>query len=110
MSSRATLDRPPTLLGERLSPSDARRIARQLKVLADPARVRLLSLIRQAPKGEACVGALISPLKLSQPTVSHHLKVLHEAGFLGRERRGVWVWYRFLPAAIDRLCAVFQSR
>ncbi len=110
MPSRALLERPPTLLGERLSPSDARRIARRLKVLADPARVRLLSLIRQAPRGEACVGALIAPLKLSQPTVSHHLKVLHDAGFLSRERRGVWVWYRFEAAAIDQLCNVFKAR
>ena len=65
--------------------------------LADPARLRLLSLIAAQPDREACNCELIEPLGLSQPTVSHHLKVLHDAGLLARERRGQWIYYRIVP-------------
>jgi ArsR family transcriptional regulator len=71
-----------------------------LKALADPARLRLLSLIQSATDGEACVCDLTAPLGLSQPTVSHHLRILTEAGLLEREKRGVWAYYRLVPAAI----------
>ncbi|MGH7898256.1 MAG: ArsR/SmtB family transcription factor, partial [Candidatus Binatia bacterium] len=70
------------------------RLSRALRVLADPARLRLVSLIASQPNGECCVCDLTKPIGLSQPTVSHHLKVLHEAGVLDRERRGRWVYYR----------------
>lgn len=87
------------LFDDPLSPGEAERLAGALRVLADPARLRLLSLIAAA--GEACVCHLTAPLGLSQPTVSHHLKVLHEAGLLEREGRGVWAWYRLVPGRLE---------
>ena len=86
----------PQLGRSPLSRLAAERLAEALKVLADPARLQLLSLISARPNREACVCHLTAPLGLSQPTVSHHLKVLHEAGLLGREQRGKWVYYRML--------------
>jgi ArsR family transcriptional regulator len=84
----------PPLLEGALDANEAEAMARALRVLADPARLRLLSLIQAQPTGEACVCHLTEPLGLSQPTVSHHLKVLHEAGLVEREQRGSWVFYR----------------
>jgi ArsR family transcriptional regulator len=89
------------VLREALDPEEAARLAEALRVLADPARLRLLSLIAAGPGGEACVCTLVDPMSLSQPTVSHHLKVLHEAGLLDRERRGRWVYYRVLPERLE---------
>ena len=92
------------LLGESpLAEDDAAALAAALKVLADSGRLRLLSLIGAQPGAEACTCDLIEPLGLSQPTVSHHLKALHEAGFLDRERRGQWVFYRLRS---DRLAGL----
>jgi ArsR family transcriptional regulator, arsenate/arsenite/antimonite-responsive transcriptional repressor len=71
----------------------AERLARLLKAVADPARLQLLSLIGSSPGGESCVCDLTEPLGLSQPTVSHHLKVLTDAGLVTRESRGTWAWY-----------------
>ena len=79
---------------EPLSAEAADRIAPLLKALADPVRLRLLSLVASHADGEACVCDLNDAFELSQPTISHHLKVLHEAGLLGRDKRGVWVYYR----------------
>ena len=79
-------------------------LALLLKALADPARLRLLSLIRAEPGG-ACTCDLVGPLGLSQPTISHHLKVLLEAGLLERERRGNWVYYRLRPDALAAIRA-----
>lgn len=90
----------PTMTGE-----DAERTARSLKALADPARLRLLSLLAAHEGGEACVCDLVEPLGLSQPTVSHHLKVLTEAGFVTREKRGVWAHYTLVPTALRDLTA-----
>lgn len=84
-----------------LDEAAAAGLAARLKVLSDPGRLRLLGLIKAQPKGEACVCHLTSALGLSQPTVTHHLQVLHRAGFLARERRGVWVWYRVVPRALE---------
>lgn len=84
----------PPLLEAPLDGEQAEQLASALKILADPARLRLVSLIAASPGSEACVCDLTDPLGLSQPTVSHHLKVLHEAGLLRRERRGRWVYYR----------------
>jgi ArsR family transcriptional regulator len=91
-----------------LSDGDARMLARVLKALADPARLRLVSLIASQPDGEACNCDLIEPLGLSQPTVSHHLRVLHEAGLLSRERRGQWVYYRIVPEQLAALGAALR--
>jgi len=82
------------LLEDEIGETDAQRIAGLLKVLAEPARLRLLSLIHAQPEGEACVCHLTTPLGLSQPTVSHHLKVLLEAGLVEREQRGSWAYFR----------------
>lgn len=91
----------PQLARATLSRQAAERLAEAMKVLADPARLQLLSLIAARPNREACVCHLTAPLGLSQPTVSHHLKVLHEAGLLAREQRGKWVYYRMLVDGWD---------
>jgi ArsR family transcriptional regulator len=93
---------PPVLRG-RLGRADAEELAAVFRAVADPARLRLLSLIAAQPGAEACVCHLLKPLGLSQPTVSHHLRVLHDAGLLTRERRGTWVYYRIEPARIAAL-------
>ncbi|MDZ8170826.1 ArsR/SmtB family transcription factor [Microbacterium xanthum] len=89
-----------------LSDTDATDLARALKALADPTRLRLLSIVAASPDGEACVCDLTEPVGLSQPTVSHHLKVLTEAGFLIRSKRGTWAYFRVVPGAVDRIAAL----
>ena len=84
----------PPLLQEPLAADDAERLAAALKAIADPARLRLLSLIQAQPDHEACVCHLTEPLGLSQPTVSHHLKVLLQAGLVERDQRGSWAFFR----------------
>jgi ArsR family transcriptional regulator, arsenate/arsenite/antimonite-responsive transcriptional repressor len=84
----------PRVLSSPLGDGDAESLAGALRVVADPARLRLVSLIAASPDAEACVCELTPALGLSQPTVSHHLRVLHEAGILDREKRGRWVFYR----------------
>ncbi len=91
------------LSGPTLTAKDADRTARTLKALADPTRLRLLSIIAARDGGEACVCDLTEPVGLSQPTVSHHLKVLTEAGFVTREKRGVWAYYTLVPGAVEDL-------
>ena len=93
---------PNGLLATPLGWTDAERLADTLRVLADPARLRLLSLIAAQPGNEGCVCDLTEPVGLSQPTVSHHLKVLHEAGLLEREQRGRWAFYRLRSDALAR--------
>jgi len=78
----------------------AEQLARRLKALADPGRLRLLSLLMAAPEGEACTCDLTEPLGLAQPTVTHHLKKLAEAGLVVGERRGQWTYYRVQPEAM----------
>jgi ArsR family transcriptional regulator, arsenate/arsenite/antimonite-responsive transcriptional repressor len=94
------------IAGAPLSADEAADLARVLKALADPARLRLLSVIQAADGGEACQCDLTAPVGLSQPTVSHHLRVLHEAGLVTREKRGPWAYYRAVPA---RLAAVASA-
>jgi ArsR family transcriptional regulator len=94
---------PPLLQGVLLSRPDADDLAALLRALADPARLRLLSLIAAQPDGEACVCYLTEPVGLSQPTVSHHLQVMHSAGLLEREKRGAWVYYRVVPERLEAL-------
>jgi ArsR family transcriptional regulator len=96
---------PPLLAGP-LEPAEAAQLAEALKVLAEPARLRLLSLIQSQPSHEACVCHLTTPLGLSQPTVSHHLKVLLEAGLVEREKRGSWAYYRVVPDSLEAIRGV----
>jgi ArsR family transcriptional regulator len=86
-----------------LNGADAERVASAFKVLADPARLRLLAMI--AASDEVCVCNLTDAVGLSQPTVSHHLKVLNDAGFVAREKRGTWAYYRLVPEALSILRA-----
>ena len=79
------------------------QLATAFKAIADPARLRLLSFIAAQPEAEACVCYLTAPLGLSQPTVSHHLKVLYDAGLLERERRGTWIYYRIVAERLAML-------
>lgn len=88
-----------------VSDASAETLARMFKALGDPTRVKLLSLIAAAPEGEACACDLIEPVGLSQPTVSHHMRLLVEAGLTTREQRGRWAYYRVAPAALDTLAA-----
>lgn len=97
------------LAREPLSETQAADLAQVLKALADPGRLRLLSLVLSQEDGEACVCDLRPAMDLSQPTVSHHLKVLHEAGLLDREKRGVWVYYRARTEALAALGALLGS-
>jgi ArsR family transcriptional regulator len=90
---------------EPLSQQASEQIAPLLKALADPVRLRLMSLVASHEDGEACICDLNPAFYLSQPTISHHLKVLHEAGLLDREKRGVWVYYRARTEALANLGA-----
>ncbi|HET7386172.1 MAG TPA: metalloregulator ArsR/SmtB family transcription factor [Nocardioidaceae bacterium] len=94
------------ITGSALDAAAAERLAAVLKALAEPTRLRLVSLIA-AHDGEACVCELTDPVHLSQPTVSHHLKTLVDAGLLEREQRGKWAYYRLVPGALDSLAGVF---
>lgn len=99
--SAETVDVCCTPVTERfLSEVEAEELASVLKVLADPARLRLLSLVTAAVAGEACACDLVEPVGRSQPTVSHHLSLLVEAGLLTREKRGRWAWYRVVPGRL----------
>jgi ArsR family transcriptional regulator, arsenate/arsenite/antimonite-responsive transcriptional repressor len=89
-----------------LSAEAAERITPLVKAIADPVRLRLLSLVASHADGEACVCDLTDAFDLSQPTISHHLKVLHGAGLIDRDKRGVWVYYRINPAALSDLATL----
>lgn len=91
------------LVKEPLGQTEAEQLAMTLKALADPARLRLLSIVAASEDQEACVCDLIDPVGLSQPTVSHHLKVLTQAGFLSRSKRGTWAYYRLIPEALEQV-------
>jgi ArsR family transcriptional regulator len=93
---------PPLLAGP-LAAGEAESLAGALKVLADPTRLRLLSLIQSQPSGEACVCNLTEPLDLTQPTISHHLRVLLDAGLVEREQRGSWAYFRVVPDQLRSL-------
>ena len=89
-----------------LDADQAHHIAPLLKALADPVRLRLMSLVASHADGEACVCDLNDAFDLSQPTISHHLKVLHDVGLLDRSKRGVWVYYKAQPAALADLATL----
>nr|WP_243654948.1 metalloregulator ArsR/SmtB family transcription factor [Nocardia alba] len=84
-------------------------LAAVFKALADPVRLRLLSAIASRADGEACVCDLSTGIDVSQPTISHHLRVLREAGLLTSERRASWVYYRVVPHALTRLAEVLAT-
>ncbi|MFF0217580.1 ArsR/SmtB family transcription factor [Streptomyces vinaceus] len=96
------------MVREPLGEEASAELARMFKALSDPIRLRLLSLIASYEGGEACVCDLTGPFDVSQPTISHHLKVLREAGLVDSERRGTWVYYWVLPEALAKLSALLQ--
>ena len=96
------------MVREPMGEQDAAELARMFKALSDPIRLRLFSLIASHQGGKVCVCDLIGPFEVSQPTISHHLKVLREAALVDCERRGTWVYYWVLPAALSRLSAVLR--
>ena len=97
----------PKQIAEMISQESAATLRN--KVLADPARLRLLSMVAAAESGEACACDLVEPIGRSQPTVSHHLSLLVDAGLLTREKRGKWAWYRIVPERLDAIRAALGS-
>lgn len=113
MASRDETQAPccaPSLSAVPLLASEAEVLAGRFKALADPNRLRILSIISSSPEGETCVCDLPEPLGLRQPTVSHHLRILVDAGVLNREKRGVWAYYSLAPGALDSLAAILISK
>lgn len=100
----------PPVLHSAISERDAKELAATLKALADPVRLRVLSLIATQPEAEACVCHLTEPIGLSQPTTTHHLQVLHRAGLLEREKRGAWVYYRIVPERLEAVRSALATR
>jgi ArsR family transcriptional regulator len=96
-------------LTQAVEPEVAQELARSFKALADPARVQLLAIVANQPGAEACVCDLTEPVGLSQPTVSHHLKILVEAGLLEREQRGRWAYFSLAPGALAGLVASLSA-
>jgi ArsR family transcriptional regulator len=94
---------PALLQSSPLTQVEAEQLAAAFRVIADPTRLRLISLLASSPGGEACVSDLVEPLGLAQPTVSHHLTLLFEAGLVGREKRGLWVYYWLVPERLQVL-------
>jgi ArsR family transcriptional regulator, arsenate/arsenite/antimonite-responsive transcriptional repressor len=92
-----------------LAAEHADDLAHSLKALADPARLRLISIIAASEGQEACVCDLTEPLNIGQPTVSHHLKVLTDAGFLTRSKRGTWAYYALVPGALDSVARLLVT-
>src|SRR3954451_21841786 len=97
------------LTGTAMSAEQAEQVAPLLKALADPVRLRLVSLIAASAGGEACVCDLNTAFDLTQATISHHLKVLHSAGVLDRDKRGVWVYYAVRPEALSAVATLFDT-
>ncbi|MDQ1392410.1 MAG: ArsR family transcriptional regulator, arsenate/arsenite/antimonite-responsive transcriptional [Acidimicrobiaceae bacterium] len=93
-----------------LADAQAAELARGFAALADPARLQILSILAGAPAGEVCVCEFVEPLGKSQPTVSHHLKVLSDAHLVVGDRRGKWVWYRIVPDRLEALRAALAPR
>ncbi|MBX9921969.1 MAG: metalloregulator ArsR/SmtB family transcription factor [Mycolicibacterium frederiksbergense] len=98
------------LTGGALDSAAAERLASVFKALGDPARVKLVSLIAASEGGEACICDLTGPLGLSQPTVSHHMRMLVDVGLVSREQRGKWAYYRVISEALDRIAAAVSTR
>lgn len=98
----------PALVSEPIDAVAAASLAQVFRALGDPVRLRLVSLIGARQGGEVCVCDLTSAFDLSQPTISHHLKVLREAGLIDSQRRGTWVYYRLVPAALERMAGLLS--
>jgi ArsR family transcriptional regulator, arsenate/arsenite/antimonite-responsive transcriptional repressor len=94
------------VVGQIIPASEAETLAARFKALADPTRLRLISLVAAHKEAEACVCELTDPVGLSQPTVSHHLKILVDAGILSREQRGKWAYYRLVPATLTDMASL----
>ena len=92
-----------------MAADQAEQVSGLLKAIADPVRLRLMSMILSHNGGEACVCDLNDAFDLSQPTISHHLKVLHQAGLLDREKRGTWVYYKAKPEAMKAMTSLFAT-
>ncbi len=92
-----------------ITAEEAGTLAGTLRAVADPARLRLISIVASHEGAEACVCDLVEPLGLSQPTVSHHLRVLAEAGFLRRTKRGTWAYYSLVPGSLERVARVLAG-
>ena len=99
----------PALVSMPIDEASAAGLAHVFKALGDPVRLRLVSLIGARDGGEVCVCDLTSAFELSQPTISHHLKVLREAGLIDSERRGTWVYYRLVPTALERMAGLLSA-
>ncbi len=99
----------PSVLAAPLDVEEATDMARGFSALADPARLRILSILAAAPEGEVCVCDLIEPVGKSQPTISHHLKSLGDAGLVHGDRRGKWVWYSLDRKRLARLRAALDA-
>jgi len=118
MPNSSTLTLSPTesvlaccapLAREPMTSEHAEQVSGLLKAIADPVRLRLMSMVLSQQGGEACVCDLTAAFDLSQPTISHHLKVLHEAGLLDRDKRGVWVYYKAKPEAMAAMTSLFAT-
>ncbi len=96
------------VIREVIPPAEAKTLAAGFKALADPTRLRLISLVAAHEGAEACVCELTDPVGLSQPTVSHHLKILVDAGIVTREQRGKWAYYRLVPETLGTLAALIS--
>jgi ArsR family transcriptional regulator len=98
-----------TLVREPITASQAADLAHILKALADPTRLRLVSMVAAHEGGEACVCDLTDPLGLTQPTISHHLKILVDAGIFTRDKRGKWAFYALVPGALNAIAALLRT-
>lgn len=98
------------LTDDSLTSQDAEALASEFKALADPVRLRLLSLIASVPEGEVCACDLEEPLARSQATVSHHLSILQKAGLITREQRGRWAWFRISPERADFVRSALETK
>ena len=97
------------LTREPIAEANALSLSAAMKALGDPARIRIISMVAAHEEQEACVCDLTEPLGLTQPTVSHHLKVLTEAGFLTRSKRGTWAYYKLVPGSLDALSGLLST-
>lgn len=97
------------LTEDTLGAAQAEELARSVKALADPTRLRMISIIAASADQEACVCDITDAFDLGQPTISHHLKVLMDAGFVTRSKRGTWAYYRLVPGSLDALARVFRT-
>lgn len=93
----------------RIDLSDATALGVQLSAIADPVRIQMLSIIASSASGEVCDCDFVEPIGKSQPTISHHLKVLYKAGLVAGNKRGRWIWYRLSPGSIDGVISSLKS-